>query len=115
MGPPQRIRYNTKARGGKSHKKRGLFKKPKKNTLDASNDGPQVFTEDVDHQSREEVDKECLNTMELGDMDPGFEVVVPKTVAQKEQDRKECLMREVGTSHYPRAVMSISLRNSSRR
>ncbi|KAG8862402.1 putative ATP-dependent RNA helicase DHR1 [Tulasnella sp. 330] len=98
MGPPQRIRYNTKARGGKSHKKRGLFKKPKKNAVDATSES-EVLIQDIDHQDGECRGEEGAETEEAVGQNSGFEVIISKTAAQKEQDRKERMMQEMMDAH----------------
>lgn len=104
MGPPQRVRYNTKARGGKSHKKRHLHKKVKgANSHSAAVEGKQVGLENrVDDDagsSPENADDTVLdaNDNETTSILP-IEIIVPKTTAEKERDRKERMMQEVSSS-----------------
>ncbi|KAG9035596.1 putative ATP-dependent RNA helicase DHR1 [Tulasnella sp. JGI-2019a] len=108
MGPPQRIRYNTKARGGKSHKKRGLFKKPKKNALVGDAEMEASGEEDMSHHKGEDMKDEDPKDMshhkgeDMKNEDPKdmmetqvLDIAVPKPAAQKEQEKKERMMKEM--------------------
>ncbi|KAG8930712.1 putative ATP-dependent RNA helicase DHR1 [Tulasnella sp. 418] len=77
--PPQRIRFNAKARqstaGGSSHKKRKIKRK-----------------NNVDQEAGNEI---VLRTPAIEMNDPNAEIIIPKSVEEKEIDRRERLRQEL--------------------
>lgn len=98
MGPPTRVRYNSKARG--PHKKRKLNRKPPPKAEDAG-EASNLQSSAKGNLSNDEGTENLDSRSQIDYLDPSLnvEIIVPKTVAQKEQDRKERMMQEV--SHWP--------------
>ena len=101
MPPPVRIRYNTKARGGRPHKKRKLRQKTKPSSDDKQKSKPAYgseIVETVNATEAHEIERSSIDPQEMEEViedSVAVEVIVPKTKEQKELDRKERMMEEV--------------------
>lgn len=82
MGPPQRERFNSRARsstaGGSSHKKRARGPKPSRSGVEAIEDAPQEL-----------------------------DIVVPKTLEEKEQDRAARIKEQVRPCSHKSSLLRL--------